>query len=256
MALFRSPLLAAGVAAGPARRRLGPGRHGPRPVRDRAAGRRLARRCVRRGAEDRLVRVSGQRDAALRVGDAQRSAQVRPALRIHRRQRAEVGFDSVVGRPAAVEGRPADLGPRAAGDARDVRRRGGGGAWRWLSADAPAHEREVVGKSRAPARPAAEMARDGRAGARRGQLRVAGPAAGSGPLRSERGADGARSRRLGPVDAALGRRRGASQRRSRRRRASGGRHFRARVRRLGILARQRHCRGLRHFATSMPTRRR
>ena len=110
-----------------------------------------------------LVRVSGQRDAAA----ARRRELSEPRKYVQRfgftaDNVLEVGFDSVIGRSAAVEGRLADLGARASGDAGDARRRGGGGSCPLgRPPTTPAREREAIDERRASARTAAEVARDG-----------------------------------------------------------------------------------------------
>ena len=71
-----------------------------------------------------LVRVSGQRDAALRVGEVSDPRKYVQRFGFTADNVLAGGIRQRVGRPAAVERGPADLGPRAAGDRRDVRRRG------------------------------------------------------------------------------------------------------------------------------------
>ena len=92
-----------------------------------------------------LVRVSGQRDAAQRVGEVSDPRKYVQRFGFTADNVLEVGFDSVVGRPAAVERRLADLGPRASGDRRDVRR---GGSRRLLAlAQRPTRRRRSARQS-------------------------------------------------------------------------------------------------------------
>ena len=162
MALFRSLPLEAGVAAGPVRRRLGPGRHGSRPVRDRAAGRRLARRRVRRGTENRAGareraarrRAARRRRSAIRASTC--SASDSPPTTCSKWVSTASSVDQLLskaGLPIWGRERPATLVMFGVEEA--------GGAWRWLAADTPAREREAIDESRAAARLAAEVARDG-----------------------------------------------------------------------------------------------
>ena len=133
-----------------------------------------------------LVRVSGQRDAALRVGEISDPRKYVQRFGFTAGNVLEVGFDaasvdqllSKAGLPIWGRERPATVVMFGVEEA--------GGAWRWLAADTPAREREAIEKVARAARPAAEVARDGRAGAQRGQLRFARPDAGREPLRSER----------------------------------------------------------------------
>ena len=92
-----------------------------------------------------LVRVSGQRDAALRVGDVSDPRKYVQRFGFTADNVLASGIRQRVGRPAAVEGGSADLGPRASGDRRDVRRRGGG---RLALAQRPTRRRTSATSSR------------------------------------------------------------------------------------------------------------
>ena len=147
-----------------------------------------------------LVRVSGQRDAATRVGEVSDPRKYVQRFGFTADNVLEVGFDSAsidhllsnAGLPIWGRERPATVvmfGVEDGGALALARRRHACAGARC--------DRE----SRPPARRAAEVARDGRSGARRGQLRFAGPAADGGALWSGRRAARACARRRGPVDA-------------------------------------------------------
>ena len=134
-----------------------------------------------------LVRVSGQRDAAAARRRDQRSPQIRPALRLHRRQCAAkwastaASVDELLskaGLPIWGRERPATVVMFGVEEA--------GGAWRWLAADTPAREREAIEKvARERGLPLKWPVMDAQERSR-GQLRFAGPDAGREPLWRER----------------------------------------------------------------------
>jgi uncharacterized protein len=93
-----------------------------------------------------LVRVSGQRDAALRVGEVSDPRKYVQRFGFTADNVLEVGFDSSsvdqllskAGLPIWGRERPATVVMFGVEDA--------GGAWRWLAADTPAREREAIEK--------------------------------------------------------------------------------------------------------------
>ena len=96
-----------------------------------------------------LVRVSGQRDAALRVGEISDPRKYVQRFGFTADNVLEVGFDSAsvdqllskAGLPIWGRERPATVVMFGVEEA--------GGAWRWLAADTPAREREAIEQGRA-----------------------------------------------------------------------------------------------------------
>jgi len=92
-----------------------------------------------------LVRVSGQRDAAMRVGDINDPRKYVQRFGFTADNMLEVGFDSAsidhllsnAGLPIWGRERPATVVMFGADD---------GGGWRWLGADTPAQERDAIEK--------------------------------------------------------------------------------------------------------------
>jgi uncharacterized protein len=93
-----------------------------------------------------LVRVSGQRDAAARVGEVSDPRKYVQRFGFTADNVLEVGFDSAsidqllskAGLPIWGRERPATVVMLGVEES--------GGAWRWLTADTPAHEREALGR--------------------------------------------------------------------------------------------------------------
>lgn len=92
-----------------------------------------------------LVRVSGQRDAAVRVGEVSDPRKYVQRFGFTADNVLQVGFDSAsidqllsqAGLPIWGRERPATVVMFGVEE---------GGAWRWLTADTPAHEREAIAK--------------------------------------------------------------------------------------------------------------